>query len=194
MNGWASSWVRRRRTVAGVTAAAAALSGPLFLAGCSKDEAPAAAVVTATPTPTPSPSPTLPATAKQATKSSAVAFTYYWFAAYSHATWALTPDELKAVSDPTCSFCNKAIQNITALKDGERTVEGGRITITDAKATSGTPAKGMRIDGVYDQAASTVKNSSGGAISTNPGIKGARVLVAVKWTGSKWVVLDVVLL
>jgi len=150
--------------------------------------------VTPTPTVTPSPSPTLPAAAGKPTRTSAAAFTKHWFAAYNHATWSLTSAELKPLSDPKCVFCNRAMKTVDSLKAANHRVEGGRITFASVRATSGTPEKGMRVETLYDQVAATVLDANGAKVSTSPAAKGAKMLVAVRWTGKQWVVLDVVLL
>jgi hypothetical protein len=194
MTRWGRSLARRHASVttAGLLTMVA-LSGCSAIQGLNKTPSVSAEAVSPSPTIKTAPTPALPAPAKQGTKSGGVAFTYYWFAIYNHATVALTSAELKPISDPTCVFCNRAQTTIDKLKADGHTAEGGKVTITAAKAVVGTPEKGLRINVTYDQAASTVKDSNGVAISTKPAVKAGQLAVAAKWNGKQWVALEVVI-
>jgi hypothetical protein len=197
-----SAMTRSGRSVARRRTALLAVGGllwTLMLTACSAipglDKTPSVSAEAVTPTPTvkPSPSPVLPAGAKKDTNSGGIAFAKHWFAAYNHATWSLTSAELKPISDPACVFCTRAETTVDQLKAAGHTAEGGRVTVTNAKVAVGTPKKGLRVNIVYDQAASTIRDSNGAVVTTKPAVKAGQLAVAAKWTGKQWVVLEVVI-
>jgi len=177
---------------------AGAIGAALLLAGCSllgggKEATPSVSAETVTPAATASPSPTMPAAARATSNAGAEAFVSHWFRAYSHATWERTSAELTPISDPTCVFCNNAKKTIEGLKANDRRVEGGLTTISNFKRAQGA-AGTMRLDCSYDQAASSILDAAGSKLSTSKATKSGKMLVALKWTGKQWTVLEIVIL
>jgi hypothetical protein len=194
MNRWWPSGTRRRGAVLAAGAVlASTLTGCSLLGGSGSTPSVAADTPTPSASTKPSPSPTVPPNAKAATRDSAVRFVYYWFAAYNHATWELTSAELTPISDPPCVFCNRAKQTIDQLKTDGRRAEGGRVTLTAARAVVGTPEKGLRVNVTYNQAASSILDSSGATLSTKPAVTAGQLAVALKWNGKAWVAQEIVI-
>jgi hypothetical protein len=54
-------------------------------------------------------------------------------------------------------------------------------------------ASGTRLDCVYDQATSSLLDGTGTKISTVKAKKSGKMAVAVKWTGTQWTMLEVVI-
>lgn len=184
----------RARHAAVVRAVAVAVCG-LLLTGCSllgKDSGTVAAE-TVTPAPTTPSGPALPAAAKATTNDGAIAFTKHWFATYNHAIANLNSAEIDTVSDKACVFCQRAKQTIETLKSQSRTVSGGETTITNVKLIRGDK-NGMRLDCAYDQKASSILDGTGAKVTSAKAKKSGKMLIAVKWTGTQWTMLDVAVL
>jgi hypothetical protein len=139
--------------------------------------------------------PALPAAAKATTNAGAEAFVNHWFASYNHALANLNSDELTPISDPACVFCQRAKSTIENLKTNHRTVSGGETTIANVKLIRGNsgPA-GMRLDCTYDQKASSILDGTGAKITNGAAKKTGHMLVAIKWTGKQWTMLDIAVL
>ena len=132
----------------------------------------------------------MPAAAEATTNAGAQAFVTFWFSTYNHAQSKLNSEELTAVSDKSCVFCNRAKQLIQDLKGNSRTVSGGEITISNYKLIRGNK-DGMRLDVVYDQKAGSVLDGTGAKIASAKAKKSGKMLIALKWTGTRWTMLDV---
>jgi hypothetical protein len=189
---------RTGRSAAGrgaVAQAAVVAACGMLLAGCSTvgQGSPSASAETLSPSSAKPSGPAMPAAAKATTNAGAEAFVRHWFATYNHALSNLNADELAPISDQTCVFCNRAKQTIEDLAAKSRTVSGGGTTISNVKLIRGG-AGGMRLDCAYDQSASSILDGTGATITSSPAKKSGKMLLAIKWTGSQWTMLDVAVL
>lgn len=188
--------IGRSATRWGAVVQAAAVAGyGVLLAGCSplgQDQPSASTGTPASSTTSPS-GPSMPAAAKATTNTGAQAFVKHWFTTYNHALVNINSDELAPISDKACTFCNRAKDTIEDLKANSRSVSGGETTISNVKRIRGD-TNGMRLDCTYDQKASSIMDGTGAKITSAKAKKSGKMLVAIKWTGSQWTMLDVAVL
>lgn len=139
----------------------------------------------AAPTPTP---PVLSDAAKQPTREGAVAFVEYFWDAYNYGYAAQDPSYVQAISHEKCVFCKSTVDSITSGRRKRHTVTGGQVTLAEAVATPGDPAKGLVVNTIIDQGAWTVVSPGGTLVDRSPAEPNQRADAAVLWVKDRWIV------
>jgi len=161
---------RPGRRLAALTLAALLASGAA-LTGCADDGEPAptsspTATASSTPTPSQTPEspepPTRPAAMATNDEAGALAAAQYFgvdLYAYAFATGDLA--EWRAMSDPSCGFCNGVIQNVEQMQAAGE-LDRGQVALVES-AYGSTITEGTRYTAtiVVQQPASTVEDASG---------------------------------
>ena len=180
-------------------------AGALVLAGCTREddppaseptftEAPPPTTATSTPsasrtsTPRPTPPP-LPAAAKRPTPAGATAFFRHFWDVYNYGYSARDPAPLRRVSTPTCKSCLAYASGIEEAARQGYIFRGGEVKVIRAIAAPGAAAQGLLVNAVVTQRASTTLDSEDKIIASSPQRPRYRIDAAVRWDGSRWVML-----
>lgn len=193
------------------TTAAAALAMLLLSSACSgePDDTPTAATFapapstpeaepSTAPSPAPSPGPTadalaapeLPAAATEETPEGAAAFAEWWFETLNYATATGDTDDSRGALQEECATCQGFAGRIrTAYESGGRIV-GGLIDVQINP--SAAVQEGIASTPVTATATAGEVLNADGSIATVLNAEQVNLVVAVAWTGSGWVIGDVV--
>ena len=189
--------VQGRTFRGGVTAA---LAGCLLLAGCTggSTTAPSSTSVTSTAvSPSPSASvaaePTIPAAAQVGTRDGAKAFFTYFWDVYNFSFANLDTDRLKALSSPTCKFCNQGLKNVGDARVASRRFSGGLVSLDVVVVAPIDKDGGTVVNCVLTQAKGELIAADGSVVRTYPQQKQIRVDAGVRWENSRWTMVEVVI-
>jgi hypothetical protein len=207
---WHDSDVRTRfaAIVALLTVFGAACGGGGGHSAKSSDRAPTASGSSVTATGTPSPTgplttgpgvlpgekpPVMSADAKQHTPTGALAFAAYYFKALDWSTATTDTFLLRSLAAPHCPACNRAINELDALRDEGGHVSGGRINLVSTRLVTGNfeTKSDLVVKVVANEASIVLVHPSSPPSTSAPAITNDVSLVFLSWRGGRWQVFDV---
>lgn len=166
----------------------------LALGGCGAPRTPNTPAQPSSPPASPSPSatrPALSALARQDTAAGAHEFARYWFRTLSYATLTGDVAPITAASDPACTACQSAINDITVSYADGGSMSGGVFTVqsvtTDEFSKSDHPA----INVVVDRSPRSSLSPFGEPRASLPGASFLPCQLLLTRTASGWIVRSV---
>jgi hypothetical protein len=170
-----------------------------LLAACTQGGSNGPDISTTTPTvatssPTPSPTataPVLPDAAKVGTRAGAEAFFRHFWDVYNYSYARLDTAPLRAITEPTCQFCQDSLKDLADAIASRRHFVGGQIQLGVLVAAPIDAGGKTVINSVASQTEGRLLGSDGSTIRTFPVQRNARVDTAVRWENSRWTVVEV---
>ncbi len=133
--------------------------------------------------------PELPAVATEETPEGAAAFAEWWFETLNYATATGDTGELRAAFQEECVTCQGFVGRIDDAYGSNGRIEGG---LLDVQVESSAVQEGISTMPVLAEAQAGEVLSADGATETVLTAERVNLVIAVAWTGSAWVVGDLV--
>jgi hypothetical protein len=164
----------------------------VLLPACTQEDPPPPPPATTTTEVSASTTPTATPPARpvsRPTPASAVAFVRFFWATFNYANHNLDPAPFEAISGNDCLFCKSVTDVITSLKQEDKRLVGGEVTLSSVVVPPLDLKKGAVVTTVISQAPGQTVNDSGS--TPTPGTRNMRSLISIDWSNGEWQARDV---